>query len=77
VLVNDVHSRLDETVVDEIVPVGSLEDVRAALDRAHASGKPVSIAGGRHAIGGQQFWPGGVLLDTWLRAADRRGLPLR
>jgi FAD/FMN-containing dehydrogenase len=64
VLVDDVHSRLNETAVDEIVQVGSLEDVRAALDRAHASEKPVSIAGGRHAMGGQQFCAGGVLLDT-------------
>jgi hypothetical protein len=76
VLVNDVHSRLDETVVDEIVPVGSLEDVRAALDRAHASGKPVSIAGGRHAMGGQKFWQA-VSSSIPGFAADRRGLPLR
>ena len=78
-LVNDVHSRLNETAVDEVVPVGSLEDVCAALGRAHASGKPVSIAGGRHAMGGQQFCTGGVLLDTRplsrvLSLDDERGL---
>src|SRR5687767_14181025 len=27
-------------------------------------GRPVSIAGGRHAMGGQQFCSGGVVLDT-------------
>jgi FAD/FMN-containing dehydrogenase len=63
-VVNDVHSRLNETAVDEVVEVGSLEDVREALDHARHAGKPVSIAGGRHAMGGQQFCSGGVLLDT-------------
>lgn len=63
-VVNDVHSRLNETAVDEVVPVGSLEEIGVALDRARRAGKPVSIAGGRHAMGGQQFCSGGVLLDT-------------
>jgi FAD/FMN-containing dehydrogenase len=63
-LVNDVHSRLNETAVDEVVPVDSLESIGAALARARRAGKPVSIAGGRHAMGGQQFCTGGILLDT-------------
>ncbi len=63
-LVNDVHSRLNETAVDEIVPVGLLEEIGVALGHARRAGKPVSIAGGRHAMGGQQFCSGGVLLDT-------------
>jgi len=33
VVVNDVHSRLNETAVDEVVPVGSLEEIAAALKR--------------------------------------------
>lgn len=64
VLVNDVHSQLNETAVDEIVPVGSLEEIGAALQRARAAGRPISIAGGRHAMGGQQFCSGGVVLET-------------
>jgi FAD/FMN-containing dehydrogenase len=62
--VNDVHSRLNETVVDDIIEVDSLGSIRAALARARAEGKPVSVCGGRHAMGGQQFCSGGLLLDT-------------
>ena len=62
--VNDVHSLLNETLVDEIVPVDSLESIQEAVEAAARAGKPVAIAGGRHAMGGQQFCAGGVLLDT-------------
>ena len=62
--VNDVQSALNETVVDEIVEVRSPEDVQAAVRRAAGRGTPVAIAGGRHAMGGQQFCAGGMLLDT-------------
>ncbi len=63
-VVNDVHSKLNETTVDEVVSVDSLDSISVALDRARAAGRPVSIAGGRHAMGGQQFCTGGVVLDT-------------
>ena len=63
-LVNDVHSRLNETEVDGVVPVDSLESIGAALASAQSARRPVSVAGGRHAMGGQQFCTGGVLLDT-------------
>ena len=68
-LVNDVHSRLNATTVDRVLPVRSLEEIGAALAYAGAAGKPVSIAGGRHAMGGQQFCAGGILLET--RPLDR------
>ena len=64
ILVNDVHSRLNETEVDAVVPVDSLGSIGAALDSARSARRPVSIAGGRHAMGGQQFCSGGVVLDT-------------
>jgi FAD/FMN-containing dehydrogenase len=78
-VVNDVHSRLNETTVAEVVPVDSLESIGTALERARAAGRPVSIAGGRHAMGGQQFCSGGVVLDTRslsrvLRIDESRGL---
>ncbi len=63
-VVNDVHSRLNATRVDGIVPVDSLESIQTALDGARRSGRPVSVAGGMHAMGGQQFCAGGMLLDT-------------
>jgi FAD/FMN-containing dehydrogenase len=68
-VVNDIHSELNETVVDSIVSADSLATIREALARAASDGKPVAIAGGRHAMGGQQFVTGGMLLDT--RALDK------
>jgi FAD/FMN-containing dehydrogenase len=64
VLVNDLHSRLNESDVLDVVPVSSLEAVQAAVRRARAEGVPVAVAGGRHAMGGQQFCAGGLLVDT-------------
>jgi FAD/FMN-containing dehydrogenase len=69
VVVDDVHSRLNATTVDQVLPIRSIDEIRAALANARAAGKPVSIAGGRHAMGGQQFCAGGILLDT--RPLDR------
>jgi FAD/FMN-containing dehydrogenase len=63
-VLNDVHSRLNETEVDRVVAVASVEEVQAALEQARAARRPVSVAGGRHAMGGQQFVSSGVVLDT-------------
>jgi len=62
-LVNDVHSQLNATLVDAVVKAGTVDEVRAAVSRARSQGKSVSIAGGRHAMGGQQFGEANVLLD--------------
>jgi hypothetical protein len=51
VLVNDVHSRLNPTRVDEVERRRSLKAIQHALARASGARKPVSICGGRHAIG--------------------------
>jgi FAD/FMN-containing dehydrogenase len=63
-VVNDVHSQLNEAEVEAVVPVDSLESIGTALALARSTHRPVSIAGGRHAMGGQQFCSGGVVLDT-------------
>jgi FAD/FMN-containing dehydrogenase len=63
-IVNDVHSQLNETRVHAIVKPAGVADVQRAVADAHAAGKPVSIAGGRHAMGGQQFGEAGILVDT-------------
>ena len=63
-LVNDVHSQLNPTRVDSVVGVTSEEALRTALGSARVVGKPVAIAGGRHAMGGQQFATNAVLLDV-------------
>ncbi|HEV8673598.1 MAG TPA: FAD-binding oxidoreductase [Methylomirabilota bacterium] len=70
--VNDIHSQLNRTRVDAIVRPDSVDGIRHALRRARRKGSAVSIAGGRHAMGGQQFGAGTVLLDmTGLRRVLR------
>src|SRR5688572_2544309 len=64
VLVNDIHSQLNPTRVERIVAVDSETALRAALAATRAEGKALCMAGGRHAMGGQQFASGAVLLDT-------------
>lgn len=60
---NDVHAKLNPTTVAEVVAVRSLDDVIAAVRRAKVENRPVSVAGGRHAMGGQQFVSNGLHLD--------------
>lgn len=62
-LVNDIHSRLNETCVDAVVTPRDPDELRAAIRDAAARGASVAVAGGRHAMGGQQFCTGGVLVD--------------
>ena len=62
-LVNDVHSQLNATHVGAIVKPRGVADVRAAIAAARAAGRAISVAGGRHAMGGQQFGEGHLLLD--------------
>lgn len=63
-LVNDVHSQLNETSVSRVVDVGTVPELQQAVRAAVAAGQQISIAGGRHAMGGQQFGTGTVLLDV-------------
>lgn len=62
--VNDLHSGLNATEVMEVVSVDSLEAIRNAIAKAKALGVPLSVAGGRYAMGGQQFCGSGLVLDT-------------
>lgn len=64
IVLNDVHSELNESEVARVVRVDSLAGVRAGLAEAEVRGIPVAVAGGRHAMGGQQFCHGGIVLDT-------------
>jgi FAD/FMN-containing dehydrogenase len=79
VLVNDIHSQLNPTRVREIVAVDSTRALQRAIRRAAAEGRAVCIAGGRHAMGAQQFAGDAVMLDTTklnrVRSLDRaRGI---
>src|SRR5258705_11404408 len=68
VLVNDVQSRLNATQVERVVDVQSLRELESAIRRAAENAKPLSVCGGRHAMGGQQFLTDRLLLDmTQLR----------
>jgi FAD/FMN-containing dehydrogenase len=64
VLVNDLHSQLNPTRVASIAKPASVRDLAAEISRARSEGRAVSIAGGRHAMGGQQFGDGTLLIDT-------------
>ena len=61
---NDTHSSLNRTRVARVIEARSAEDVTKAVERARHYRAPLAIAGGRHAMGGQQFLSGGSLLDT-------------
>ena len=62
-IVNDIHSKLNETTVAEVVRPRSAAEVQAAVRRARETGGRMSVAGGCHSMGGQQFLTGGTLLD--------------
>ncbi len=61
--VNDVQSQLNATRVHRVVQPTSLDAIQAALRDAQREGRAVSVAGGRHAMGGQQFGRDTILLD--------------
>ena len=63
-VVNDLHSQLNLTEVSGVVRVSSLESLQLSVSDAARQGRAVSVAGGRHAMGGQQFASGDMVLDT-------------
>ncbi|MDZ4858067.1 MAG: FAD-dependent oxidoreductase, partial [Candidatus Hydrogenedentes bacterium] len=62
--VNDTHSKLNPSWVREIARPTSAEDVQRLVLCARNAGLSISIAGARHAMGGQQFGAGTILCDT-------------
>jgi FAD/FMN-containing dehydrogenase len=63
VVVNDVHSRLNETRVNRVVSPDSVDAIQSIVRQAKAEGRAISIAGGRHAMGAQQFGTDTILVD--------------
>lgn len=61
--VNDIHSQLNRTLVTKIVQPKSLEELKKIIEEAGKQGKGISITGGRHAMGGQQFGTGTILIS--------------
>ena len=61
--VDDVHSQLNRTRVRAVIEPRSVGDVQRAIALARRHGHAVSVAGSRHAMGGQQFAEDALLLD--------------
>jgi len=62
-LLNDVHSQLNATVVARVERPQTLAEFQEVIRSARILGLRISIAGGRHAMGGQQFVAGSLHLD--------------
>lgn len=63
VILNDKHSKLNATRVLDVIKPSSEAEVSDAIREAAGRGAQISICGGRHAMGGQQFGTCTVLLD--------------
>jgi len=63
IVVNDIHSQLNSTRVSGISQPRSLEDVQRIVRTARKDRNVISVAGGRHAMGGQQFGTDTRLID--------------
>lgn len=61
---NDVQSQLNSTRVFEVVKPVDVGGLAAAIAKASRAQMAVSISGGRHAMGGQQFGTGNLHVDT-------------
>lgn len=64
VLLNDNQSKLNPTRVRRVAVVLSTEDVQKEVAAAQREGVPISVSGGRHAMGGQQFGTDTLHLDS-------------
>ena len=63
ILCKDVHSRLNPVQVARVARPRTTGEVASLIKEAAASGTPISLCGARHAMGGQQFGEGTMLLD--------------
>src|SRR5258708_23296903 len=63
ILVNDIHSELNPTRVLKVLEPQSVEDVQNIVRTARKNRQAISVAGGRHAMGGQQFGEDTILID--------------
>ncbi|NDZ16763.1 hypothetical protein C7T35_38865 [Variovorax sp. WS11] len=68
-ILNDVHSQLNATLVAQVCKPRTLPELQATVRQAAGAGRRISVAGGRHAMGGQQFAADSVHID--MRALDK------
>jgi len=64
ILVNDIHSQLNPTWVSKIVSADSISTLKDIVRSAGKEKSYLSICGGRHAGGAQQFGTETILIDT-------------
>jgi FAD/FMN-containing dehydrogenase len=62
-VLNDLHSRLNPTTVDSIHYPTSTDEVLSLVIHAISNNKSISISGGQHSMGGQQYGTGTVHLN--------------
>jgi FAD/FMN-containing dehydrogenase len=62
-LVNDIHSQLNPTRVNKVLKPQSTEQLAHIVLSASQQGRTLSLAGKRHAMGGQQFGTETDLID--------------
>ncbi len=62
-LVNDTHSKLNPTLLKKRIEAKTTLELLAQVKRSAKQNEKICIAGGRHAMGGQQFKQNGVLID--------------
>jgi FAD/FMN-containing dehydrogenase len=62
-VVNDVHSQLNATRVSRVIRPLTTSDLRRTILTARSERKSISVAGGRHSMGGQQFGTGTIFVD--------------
>ena len=79
ILVNDIHSQLNATRVARVVEPIGLDALVDVVRAARSAGTQLSLCGGRHAMGGQQFGTDGWLIDLRRHARihsldDERGV---
>lgn len=78
ILCNDIHSKLNPTRVARVICPVSTSEVARIVRQTAAEGGTLSICGARHAMGGQQFGEGTVLIDcsmlTHIGEVDPKGL---
>ena len=64
ITLNDIHSQLNATRVARVEAPETLEELQRVVTSVAETGGSLSVMGGRHSMGGQQFLSGGAALDT-------------
>jgi FAD/FMN-containing dehydrogenase len=62
-VLNDIHSQLNPTAVARVDRPTCRAELESTIRRAGQEGSGISISGGRHSMGGQQFGTGTVNID--------------